>query len=60
MNGTWPAALWLQLGFSTTGIAFDMDVDQAGLKTQLNLQKNAELRSGHQRFTTEFHKLEYV
>lgn len=60
VNGTWRAALCLQLGFSTTGIAFDMDVHQAGLKTQLNLQKNAELRSGPQHSKMDFNKLEYV
>lgn len=34
--------------FSTTGIAFDMEVNQSWLKTQLNFPKNTELSSGHQ------------
>lgn len=32
----WALAGSYSWGFSTTAIAFDMDVDQAGLKTQLN------------------------
>lgn len=38
--------LWLQSGFFHMAVAFDMGVDQPGLKTQLNLQKNTELSSG--------------